>query len=226
MRKRHGAHFALGVILGALAAMSAASPAQADLLITIDKTQQRMIVAKDDVPLYNWPVSTGQRNFDTPVGVFKPFRMEADHYSREWDDAPMPHSIFFTQIGHAIHGSFDVKRLGRPASHGCVRLHPDNAEILYRLVRAEKMANTRVVLTGTIPGGPGVVKNVLGADPYAADEGLIGWARPAPVFAEEKAAPVERAERTRSKPRRNSNTTRYFYYDTQPQGLGGLFFGR
>ena len=73
------------------------------------------------MPIYDWPVSTGQRGYDTPAGVFKPFRMEKDHFSREWDEAPMPYSIFFTMDGHAIHGSFDIKRLGRPASHGCVR---------------------------------------------------------------------------------------------------------
>lgn len=225
MRVRLGARFAFAAVLVALAATSA----HAELLITIDKAQQRMIVTRDDVPLYDWPVSTGQSNYDTPAGSFKPFRMEADHYSREWDDAPMPHSIFFTQIGHAIHGSFDVKRLGHPASHGCVRLSPHNAEILFKLVRAEKMANTRVVLTGTIPGGPGVVKNQLGTDPYAADEGLAAWARPAPVFAEEKAAPVARAER--SKPTRSA-APRYYYYDEEPRyerrprGFGDLFFGR
>ena len=211
------------------AALVSATPAAADLLITIDKAQQRMIVVKDDAPLYDWPVSTGQRNYDTPAGTFKPFRMEADHYSREWDDAPMPHSIFFTQIGHAIHGSFDTKRLGRPASHGCVRLHPSNAKILFRLVRTEKMANTRIVLTGTIPGGPGVVKNNLGTDPYAADEGLAGWARPAPAFVEEQAAPVARVERAR---RPTRPTTRYYYYDDEPRyerrprAFGDLFFGR
>jgi hypothetical protein len=223
MRVRQGASLAAAAIVVALATTSAQDPAFAELLITIDKAQQRMIVVKDDVPLYDWPVSTGQRNFDTPSGVFKPFRMEADHFSREWDDAPMPHSIFFTQIGHAIHGSFDVKRLGRPASHGCVRLHPKNAEILFKLVREEKMANTRVVLTGTIPGGPGVVKNNLGSDPYAADEGLAGWSRPAaPVFAEEQ-TPAVRAETPR-KPQRT--TTRYYYYDSRPSGFGALFFGR
>jgi lipoprotein-anchoring transpeptidase ErfK/SrfK len=214
------------------AALVSATPAAADLLITIDKAQQRMIVAKDGMPLYDWPVSTGQRNYDTPAGEFKPFRMEADHYSREWDDAPMPHSIFFTQIGHAIHGSFDIKHLGRPASHGCVRLHPDNAAILFKLVRAEKMANTRVVLTGTIPGGPGIVKNVLGVDPYLADEALVSWARPMPVYVEEKAAPVARTprvERTRHKPQRT--TTRYYYYEEpreerRPRGLTEFFFGR
>jgi hypothetical protein len=214
----------------AAALLATATPAMAGLLITIDKAQQRMIVAKDDMPLYDWPVSTGQRGYDTPVGSYQPFRMEADHFSREWDDAPMPHSIFFTQIGHAIHGSFDIKHLGRPASHGCVRLHPDNAAILYKLVRAEKMANTRVVLTGTIPGGPGVVKHLLGTDPYLADEGLVAWARPIPAIAEEnkkeKAAPAPRFERVHSRPKRSA--PRYYYYQErrQPGSFADVLFGR
>jgi hypothetical protein len=199
----------------------------AGLLITIDKAQQRMIVAKDDVPLYDWPVSTGQRNYDTPDGTYQPFRMEAEHFSREWDDAPMPHSIFFTQIGHAIHGSFDTKRLGHPASHGCVRLRPDKAEILFRLVRAEKMTNTRVVLTGTIPGGPGEVKHRLGTDPYLADEGLVAWVPPAPIASEEQAAP-SRVERVRSKPKRAA--PRYYYYgpryERRAPSFADIFFGR
>jgi hypothetical protein len=145
------------------------APANAALLITIDKAKQRMIVSRNDVPLYDWPVSTGQRGYDTPAGLYKPFRMEKDHFSREWDDAPMPHSIFFTMEGHAIHGSYDVKKLGRPASHGCVRLAPQHAAILWSLVREEKMANTRVVLTGTIPGGPGEPVAKRGIDPYGDD---------------------------------------------------------
>jgi hypothetical protein len=151
--------------------------------------------------------------------------MEAEHFSREWDDAPMPHSIFFTQIGHAIHGSFDIKRLGRPASHGCVRLHPDNAAILFKLVRAEKMANTRVVLTGTIPGGPGDVKNILGTDPYASDEGLAGWSPPLPIATgeEDKAAPVRRTERERTRPRHAA--PRYYYYYGRRPSFADTFFG-
>ena len=81
----------------------------------------------------------------------------------------MPHAIFFTTDGHAIHGSFEVKKLGRPASHGCVRISPQNAAILWGLVREEKMANTRVVLTGTIPGGPGERVAKRGVDPYGDD---------------------------------------------------------
>jgi lipoprotein-anchoring transpeptidase ErfK/SrfK len=74
--------------------------------------------------------------------------MEADHFSKEWDDAPMPHSIFFSQAGHAIHGSLDTRRIGTPASHGCVRLQPANAARLYALVEKEGLSGTKVVVTG------------------------------------------------------------------------------
>ena len=133
-----------------------AAPARAELLIAIDKSAQQMIVAVDGYTRYVWPVSTGAPGYDTPSGQFKPFRMEADHFSREWDDAPMPHSIFFTMQGHAIHGSNHVKAIGTPASHGCVRLEPRNAAVLFALVKQEKMANTRVELTGETPTATGV----------------------------------------------------------------------
>ena len=84
---------------------------------------------------YHWPVSTGIPSRETPNGTFRAFRMEADHFSKEFDDAPMPHSIFFTKIGHAIHGTESEGRLGTPASHGCVRLSRANATTLYALVR-------------------------------------------------------------------------------------------
>lgn len=126
-------------------------PAAAGLLITIDKSMQRMTVMLDDLPVFDWPVSTGQRGYDTPSGDFRPFRMERDHFSREWDDAPMPHSIFFTKRGHAIHGTNHLKAIGRPASHGCVRLAPENAAVLFKLVKQEGLANTRVVLRGETP---------------------------------------------------------------------------
>jgi hypothetical protein len=151
MNMRHIMRCALAVA-ALFALIAAAEPASASLLITVDKSTQRMSVAQDGVELYNWPVSTGVRGRDTPSGEFKPFRMEKDHFSREWDDAPMPNSIFFTMQGHAIHGSSHTKYIGRPASHGCVRLEPRNAETLWHLVKHEKMANTRVVLTGETPG--------------------------------------------------------------------------
>jgi lipoprotein-anchoring transpeptidase ErfK/SrfK len=74
-------------------------------------------------------------------------------YSKQWDNAPMPHAIFFIRDGHAIHGSMDVKNLGRPASHGCVRISPRNAATLYALVKANGLTNTQVTVTGVSPGG-------------------------------------------------------------------------
>lgn len=121
--------------------------ASANILITIDKSTQRMNVVVDGAPKYNWPVSTGAMGYTTPSGTFRPFRMEADYFSKEWDDAPMPHAIFFTGRGHAIHGSFS-KRIGTRASHGCVRLSPGNAATLYALVASEGMAETTVVVRG------------------------------------------------------------------------------
>ena len=144
----------------AASALAFAPAAQAAVQVTIDKSIQQMTVEVDGRPLYHWPVSTGKgAQYDTPNGKFKAFRMERDHFSKEWDDAPMPHSIFFTPKGHAIHGSFDVKRLGTPASHGCVRLSPANAEKLYALVEKEGVLNTTVTLTGVAPSSaPAVAK--------------------------------------------------------------------
>src|SRR5215211_1917727 len=101
-----------GFMVAGIIGVAANGPVEADILITIDKAAQRMLVSVDGVPQYQWPVSTGAPGYDTPSGRFTAFRMEADHYSKEWDDAPMPHSIFFTQQGHAIHGSYHTRRLG------------------------------------------------------------------------------------------------------------------
>ena len=94
-----------------------ALPASANILIQIEKSAQQMTVSQDGAQLYAWPVSTGQRGYDTPSGEFKPFRMEKTHFSREWDDAPMPNSIFFTTRGHAIHGTEHTRNIGRRAPH-------------------------------------------------------------------------------------------------------------
>jgi hypothetical protein len=129
--------------------MLAGSPALANVAITINKDTQTMTVAVDGVTKYRWPVSTGIPSRETPNGAFKAFRMEEDHFSREFDDAPMPHSIFFTKIGHAIHGTMSEGRLGTPASHGCVRLSRANATTLYALVQEQGVLNTTVTLTGS-----------------------------------------------------------------------------
>ena len=130
-----------------------ASAARADILINIDKSSQHMTVAVDGTQRYDWPVSTGRPGYDTPDGDFKPNRMDADHFSQEWDNAPMPHAIFIDLKGHAIHGFFDVKHLGLPVSHGCIRLSPDHAATLFDLVKQQTMANTKVVIAGRTPGG-------------------------------------------------------------------------
>jgi hypothetical protein len=127
----------------------ATGAAQAKVEITIDKNAQMMTVAVDGAARYQWPVSTGNPTHETPNGTFRTFRMEADHFSKEFDDAPMPHSIFFTKIGHAIHGTESEKWLGTPVSHGCVRLSRANATTLYALVEKEGVLNTTVTLTGS-----------------------------------------------------------------------------
>jgi hypothetical protein len=127
----------------------ATGAAQAKVSITVDKNAQLMTVAVDGVERYHWPVSTGNPSHETPNGTFRTFRMEEDHYSKEFDDAPMPHSIFFTKIGHAIHGTESEGHLGIPVSHGCVRLSRANASTLYALVQQEGVLNTTVTLTGS-----------------------------------------------------------------------------
>ncbi|HXD43697.1 MAG TPA: L,D-transpeptidase [Pseudolabrys sp.] len=140
----------LGALAAATIVLACTAPAYADLLINVDKSTQRMTVSVDGVPRYVWPVSTGIAKYDTPAGNFTPFRMEKDHFSKEWDDAPMPYSIFFTKMGHAIHGTNHAS-IGRPASHGCVRLSVAHAAKLWDLVKAEGMTHTKVVLDGQLP---------------------------------------------------------------------------
>src|SRR5262245_60926503 len=124
------------MLAGLAAALGVAmtGAAQAAVLIEVDKTIQQMTVSVDGQTVFTFPVSTRRGNgYDTPGGKYQAFRMEKDHFSKEWDDAPMPNSIFFTKVGHAIHGSLHVNSIGNPASHGCVRLQPANAERLFEL---------------------------------------------------------------------------------------------
>jgi hypothetical protein len=122
--------------------------AAADILIRIDAWTQRMTVFVDGQPRYLWNVSTGAAGYTTPPGSYTPFRMEIEHYSKEWDDAPMPYSIFFTDAGHAIHGTSHRAALGSPASHGCVRLAEENAAFLFSLVEEHGMKKTRIEIDG------------------------------------------------------------------------------
>jgi hypothetical protein len=121
------------------------------LVISVDKTSQRMTVSVDGATRYVWPVSTGRPGFDTPNGIFHPFRLDPDHHSTVYDNAPMPDSIFFTKSGDAVHGFFDTPHLGMAVSHGCVRLSPANAAVLYGLVEQTGLPDTTVIVHGRIP---------------------------------------------------------------------------
>jgi lipoprotein-anchoring transpeptidase ErfK/SrfK len=123
-----------------------------DILILVNKLTQTMTVTVDGHVRYRWRVSTGATQYSTPTGSYTPFRMERMHYSREWDNAGMPHAIFFTRRGHSIHGS-DNPGLGTAVSHGCVRLTLPHAATLYQLVGSVGMAKTKVVVSGRDPPG-------------------------------------------------------------------------
>ncbi len=141
--------FRMAIVAAVFSFLIAPSAAFATkVLITINKVSQKMTVEVDGDREFVWPVSTGAPGYDTPSGTYRPFRMEKDHFSKEWDDAPMPHSMFFTSRGHAIHGSMYVKSLGRRASHGCVRLAPANAAKLFSIVSKAGTQNTTIVLKG------------------------------------------------------------------------------
>jgi L,D-transpeptidase catalytic domain len=174
------------VVLAVLLAGADAASAQ-NILVTINKSTQKMVVQVDGERQFVWPVSTGAPGYDTPSGTYRPFRMEVDHFSEEWDDAPMPHSIFFTPEGHAIHGSPHIKRLGTRASHGCVRLAPDNAAKLYAMVEKAGMNHTTVVVKGG------------GLFDWDAPESAGGGTIVPPSWFEKKQAPGVKKASTRSK---------------------------
>jgi lipoprotein-anchoring transpeptidase ErfK/SrfK len=127
----------------ALAIMTA--PARANVVISIDKGSQTMSVSVNGQPSYRWAVSTARSGYSTPSGVYHPQNLERSHFSKLYYNSPMPYSIFF-HGGYAIHGSYEISRLGGPASHGCVRLHPSNAATLYGLVSREGMGATTIVI--------------------------------------------------------------------------------
>jgi len=127
-----------------------ASAAGAHVLINVDKSAQQMTVSVDGAQRYRFTVSTGRPGLGTPSGTFRPERMELTWFSKKYYNSPMPHSIFF-HGGFAIHGSYEINALGGPASHGCIRLHPENAATLYALVQQEGMAATTIVVSGETP---------------------------------------------------------------------------
>ncbi|MDO9061919.1 MAG: L,D-transpeptidase [Bradyrhizobium sp.] len=136
----------LAFAVAAVVAGLALTPARAGVVVQIDKSSQRMAVSVDGTMRYSWPVSTGRRGYGTPSGVFRPQMMARRWFSRKYYNSPMPHSIFFHR-GYAIHGTSELARLGGPASHGCIRLHPSNAAALYSLIERRGPGNTRIVIS-------------------------------------------------------------------------------
>jgi lipoprotein-anchoring transpeptidase ErfK/SrfK len=122
-----------------------AERAQAQVIVHISKASQAMSVSVDGVQRYVWRVSTGRTGFGTPSGVFRPQMLARSWFSRKYYNSPMPYSIFYHK-GYAIHGTNYLSRLGGPASHGCVRLHPANAAVLFSLVQRYR-ASTRIIVS-------------------------------------------------------------------------------
>ena len=131
-------------ILGAAAVLP--NVAFAGVVATIDLSSQRMYVSVNGKRAYAWKVSTARPGYRTPTGTYKPYNLVKFHRSTIYNGSPMPHSIFF-KGGYAIHGSYETKHLGRPASHGCIRLHPSNAARLYALVQKHGKSNTTIRIT-------------------------------------------------------------------------------
>ncbi len=138
-------------------------------LILVDKSTQQMSVSVDGALRYQFALSTGRAGYGTPNGTYHPERLETRWFSKLYYNSPMPHSIFF-HGGYAIHGSYEINRLGGPASHGCIRLHPANAATLFALVKSEGRAATTIIVSGSNPA--------LARNPAPPAQPHGGWAGP------------------------------------------------
>ena len=134
---------ALPLALGLPMACMTIDGALASVTVRIELSSQTMNVAVDGASFATWPISTARRGYRTPVGTYRPQSLQRMHYSRLYDNTPMPYSIFF-HSGWAVHGTSEVGNLGRPVSHGCVRLSPDNAHALFDLIRTQGPQNTTI----------------------------------------------------------------------------------
>lgn len=153
--------FAAAAIVGLSATSSEAGFSPISLFTGFQQQQKAAISAKVSISeqkmyldvtdasgltkTYVWKVSTGKTGYATPTGAFQPTWLDADHRSRTYDDAPMPYAVFFSG-GYAVHATDAVARLGKPASHGCVRLAPANAAAFFQMVNAAGKRNTSIVI--------------------------------------------------------------------------------
>ncbi|MBZ0162144.1 MAG: L,D-transpeptidase [Notoacmeibacter sp.] len=134
------------VAASAILLASASASLASSLVAYVDISSQTMTVKKSGLVVGQWKVSTARSGYYTPRGTYRPTRMHTMWYSRKYDMSPMPHSIFF-RGGYAIHGTNAIRNLGRPASHGCIRLHPDNARKLFSMAKQVGPSNVRIVIT-------------------------------------------------------------------------------
>jgi lipoprotein-anchoring transpeptidase ErfK/SrfK len=137
--------FAAVASIAAIAA-SASVASASSLVAQINLSRQTMTISKDGFVRYEWKVSTARRGFNTPIGNYSAKSLDIDHRSRKYHNSPMPYSVFF-KGGYAVHGTYEVRNLGRPASHGCVRLHPENAATFFSLVKNAGLSNTRIIIS-------------------------------------------------------------------------------
>ena len=135
---------ALMLAAGAAQAAATVGPDAKKVEIVIDKQTQRMTVYVGGEKRHEFTVSTGRAGYATPSGTFRPSSMHPMAISVKYGNTPMPHTIFFTRVGHAIHATTAVRQLGRPASHGCIRLSPENAKLLFALVKQMGLENTSI----------------------------------------------------------------------------------
>lgn len=140
-----GAMAVVGLLAMPSALITAGEAAAARITANVDISSQTMVVKRGNKVLHRWKVSTGRSGYRTPTGSYSPKRMHKMWHSRKYNMSPMPHSIFF-RGGYAVHGTNYISRLGRPASHGCIRLHPTNAAKLYSLVKRYGPSNARIVI--------------------------------------------------------------------------------
>ena len=137
---------AAALVAAGLLVVSQVPGTAANLVAHVDISSQTMTVSNYGQTVHVWRVSTARSGYHTPTGSYRPTALRRMWYSRKYDNSPMPYSVFF-RGGYAIHGTGAVKRLGTPASHGCVRLHPSNAATLYSMIKQAGSGNTRIVIT-------------------------------------------------------------------------------
>lgn len=150
----------------------ASRPKPPSLTVSVDLSTQRMTVSEQGKVIHDWAISSGRAGYRTPTGSYRPQWTSRMHYSKKYDNAPMPHSVFY-HGGYAIHATYATGSLGRPASHGCIRLAPAHAKTFYHLVEKHGKERTRISVNGVAPSAvaksrstpPKVASNSHGSSP-------------------------------------------------------------